>query len=68
MDKLKNLNFVAGVLFLLTAALNFLNIDYSDYSWIDFISAILALLAGVLFIQEAFKNRKDQPTLNLKSE
>jgi len=60
-NKLLNPNSVAGVLFLLTAALNFLNIDYSDYTWLDLIPAILALLAGVLFIREAFKNKNDLP-------
>jgi len=60
-NKLLNPNSVAGVLFLLTAAFNFLNIDYSDYTWLDLIPAILALLAGVLFIREAFKNKNDLP-------
>ena len=59
MNKPKKSNIIAGVLFLLTALLNLLNIDYSDYVWLDFAPATLSAIAGLVFIWEALKNKEE---------
>ena len=57
-------NLIAGVLFLMTAMLNALNIDYAAYDWLDILPAILFGIAGILSIREYLKKRAEEKTKN----
>lgn len=55
---------IVAILFLLTAALNALNIDYSAIKFLDILPAILFAIAGIIYIREFLKRRKAENTKN----
>ncbi len=57
-------NLIAGILLLMAAILNALNIDYDTYDWLDILPAILFGIAGILSIREYLKKRTAEKTKN----
>jgi len=52
-------NLIPGILLLMAAILSGLNIDFADYDWLDIFPAILFGIAGIMYIYESFKKRKE---------
>ncbi len=58
--KKSNVALLPGVLLLMAGLLNVLSVDFDDYTWLDITPAILFTIAGIIFILQALKKRKEQ--------
>ncbi len=53
-------NLIPGILLLMTAILSGLSINFDEYDWLDILPSILFGIAGIVYIFQFFKKRKEE--------
>jgi len=59
MKNKNNRDLVLGILFLIAAIINLLNVDFNAPKFLELLSPILNGLGGILFINQFLKERKE---------